>query len=47
MHSVFSCFGITVVVAGLEEEIERLRKEKDQLDQERARMQENERKVGE
>jgi len=40
-------FSLTVIAVGLEEEIECLQKEKNQLDQERARMLENERKVGE
>ena len=47
MHSMLSSLGITVTAAGLKEEIEHLQKEKDQLDQERARMLENEQKVGE
>ena len=47
MHSIMGSFGITFIAAGLEEEIERLQKKKDQLDQERARMLESERKVGE
>ena len=38
---------ITIAVVGLEEELERIRKERDQLDQERVRILENERKVGE
>ena len=32
MHSVLGSFGITVAAVGLEEEMERLWKEKDQLD---------------
>jgi hypothetical protein len=32
MQSVVGSFGIIVAAAGLEEEMERLRKEKDQLD---------------
>ena len=47
MHGVFGSFGVTIDAAGLEEEMERLRREKDQLDQERARTLESERKVGE
>jgi len=47
MHSMLGSFDITITAVDLEEEIERLRKEKDQLNQECARMLENERKVGE
>jgi hypothetical protein len=38
---------ITVATVGLEEELERIRKKKDQLDQERSCILESERKVGE
>ena len=37
----------TTATVGLEEELERIRKERDQLDQERIRIQENERKGAE
>jgi hypothetical protein len=47
MHSILGSFDITVTAVGLEEEIKCLQKEKDQLNQERARMLENERKAGE
>jgi len=47
MRGVVGSFGITFAVAGLEEEKERLRKDKNQFDQERARMLESEQKVGE
>jgi len=47
IHNMFGSFGIVDAVAGLEEEMERVRKEKDQLDQEHDRMLESEWKVGE
>jgi hypothetical protein len=47
MHSVFGSFRITAAAVGLEEEMERLQKARDQLNQERARVLENVWKVGE
>ena len=47
MHNMLGSFSLTVIAVGLEEEIECLQNEMNQFDQERARMLENERKVGE
>ena len=38
---------MTAAIVGLEGELEHLRKERDQLDQDRVRILENERKIGE